>query len=136
MLLFIVTILLVEPWKRRRLVEGVETRLRETTVKSNEATQSSLMAIRELIASKQEGQVDDAVVAREIANIVEPVDQTIDELTVEQQTETPSMWYRLLALRGWPDRHSDEETLLAGIAGVVGGVAITVLATCMRATSS
>ncbi|SCV70332.1 BQ2448_1726 [Microbotryum intermedium] len=53
-LLFITTILLVEPWKRRRLVEGVEARLRETTSEGQEATMASLVSLQSLLTDAQE----------------------------------------------------------------------------------
>lgn len=70
-LLFIITILLVEPWKRKRLVEGVEARsvslvvpqppqlifplhrLRSSTTEGQEATLSSLMSLQALLTDAQ-----------------------------------------------------------------------------------
>ncbi|SGY14883.1 BQ5605_C013g07146 [Microbotryum silenes-dioicae] len=53
-LLFIITILLVEPWKRRRLVEGVEARLRENANEGQEATMASLLSLQSLLTDAQE----------------------------------------------------------------------------------
>lgn len=74
-LLFIITILLIEPWKRRRLVEGVETRcerglglafkrpradldtlirLRTNTVESQEATVAALNTLQALLTGAQD----------------------------------------------------------------------------------
>lgn len=70
-LLFIITILLVEPWKRKRLVEGVEARsvlpllccspelttlsprLRSSTSEGQEATLASLVSLQSLLTDAQ-----------------------------------------------------------------------------------
>ncbi|GAA5836882.1 hypothetical protein JCM3766R1_006288 [Sporobolomyces carnicolor] len=52
-LLFIVTLLLIEPWRRRRLVENVEERLRTNSQQSHEATLAQLVSLQNLFSEAQ-----------------------------------------------------------------------------------
>ncbi|GAA6060371.1 hypothetical protein JCM10212_004555 [Sporobolomyces blumeae] len=52
-LLFIITLLLIEPWRRRRLVENVEERLRTNTQQGHEATLAQLDSLQQLFVDAQ-----------------------------------------------------------------------------------
>ncbi|GAA5990761.1 hypothetical protein JCM5350_004634, partial [Sporobolomyces pararoseus] len=52
-LLFIITLLLIEPWRRRRLVENVEERLRTNSQQSHEATLAQLVSLQNLFTEAQ-----------------------------------------------------------------------------------
>ncbi|GAA5895559.1 She9p [Sporobolomyces salmoneus] len=52
-LLFIITLLLIEPWRRRRLVENVEERLRTNSQQSQEATLAQLVSLQNLFIEAQ-----------------------------------------------------------------------------------
>ncbi|BGP49527.1 sensitivity to high expression protein she9 [Rhodotorula kratochvilovae] len=52
-LLFIITLLLIEPWRRRRLVANVEERLRSNSQQGHEATQSQLESMQTLLQQAQ-----------------------------------------------------------------------------------
>ncbi|GAA5888136.1 hypothetical protein JCM5296_005446 [Sporobolomyces johnsonii] len=52
-LLFIITLLLIEPWRRRRLVENVEERLRVNSREGQEATLAQLVSLQSLLADAQ-----------------------------------------------------------------------------------
>ncbi|GAA5927010.1 She9p [Sporobolomyces koalae] len=52
-LLFIITLLLIEPWRRRRLVENVEERLRTNTQQGHEATLAQLVSLQNLFSDAQ-----------------------------------------------------------------------------------
>lgn len=79
--LFIVTILLVEPWKRRRLVEGVEERLRHSTNLSNEATVTSITTLQSLLNDAQ-GKLDRLLISAPLAYL---------DSTSSQHFDSPSM---------------------------------------------
>ena len=110
MFLFIVTILLVEPWKRRRLVEGVEERsvsrsdsplyfgpssasresptdssrcgrLRHSTNLSNEATVTSITTLQSLLNDAQ-GKLDRLLISAPLAYL---------DSTSSQHFDSPSM---------------------------------------------
>ncbi|GAA5972094.1 hypothetical protein JCM11641_002492 [Rhodosporidiobolus odoratus] len=52
-LLFIITLLLIEPWRRRKLVEKVEERLRTNTQEGHDATLAKLESFRALLGDAQ-----------------------------------------------------------------------------------
>lgn len=125
-LLFIVTILLVEPWKRKRLVEGVETRLRENTRESHEATQASLLALQSLLTATNE-----AWASESIQSAVQDVEVEIAATSVNTDASTPPEEAETAVWRDWlkrlPDRHSHEGLALASTAGVVVGVLLSIV---------
>ncbi|GAA5990992.1 hypothetical protein JCM10908_006491 [Rhodotorula pacifica] len=53
-LLFIISLLLIEPWRRRRLVENVEERLRKNAEAGQEVAQTQLATLHELLEHAQE----------------------------------------------------------------------------------
>ncbi|GAA5860819.1 hypothetical protein JCM3774_003152 [Rhodotorula dairenensis] len=52
-LLFIISLLLIEPWRRRRLVENVEERLRKNAEAGQETAQAQLATLHELLEQAQ-----------------------------------------------------------------------------------
>ncbi|KPV74357.1 uncharacterized protein RHOBADRAFT_54196 [Rhodotorula graminis WP1] len=69
-LLFLMSLLLIEPWRRRRLVENVEERLRENSQQGHDATQKHLAGLQELVQQAQA--TLDAVAASTAALAVPP----------------------------------------------------------------
>ncbi|GAA5874656.1 hypothetical protein JCM8547_003949 [Rhodosporidiobolus lusitaniae] len=52
-LLFIITLILIEPWRRRKLVERVEERLRSNTQEGHDVTNAKLESFRTLLEEAQ-----------------------------------------------------------------------------------
>ncbi|GAA6021731.1 hypothetical protein JCM11491_001396 [Sporobolomyces phaffii] len=151
-LLFIVTLLLIEPWRRRRLVENVEERLRMNSQQSHEATLAQLVSLQSLFSEAQtkldhlttlavappppppvEASTDEiaAVATPEpvVASEPEPIVEPTPSATTERPEEPPRK--TLDSIRtvddAWvltKERLAGNETVAAGVAGAIGGLVL------------
>lgn len=151
-LLFLISILLIEPWRRRRLVENVEERLRKNAEAGQETAQAQLASLHELLEQAQAS--IDAVAAATLATTSQP-DQATSSVAVDAQlvetagplsdtllppspdeTETPQVAAATPTAKS-PEKFTPEwaidevkhaveghEVLAAGAAGAVGGLAL------------
>ncbi|KAK4049154.1 sensitivity to high expression protein she9 [Microbotryomycetes sp. JL201] len=130
-LLFIVTILLVEPWKRRRLVEGVEERLRTRTSEGQDATMASLLNLQSLLTDAQ-SKLDTLV---DTERNTEEVESAAAAAPAEVAIPPPTMPLSQDGSRSleigqvWANRHMTKEQELAAVGGVgvLAGVVCTLL---------
>ncbi|GAA5846363.1 hypothetical protein JCM9279_001346 [Rhodotorula babjevae] len=83
-LLFLMSLLLIEPWRRRRLVENVEERLRENSQQGHAATQQHLEGLQELV---QQAQATLDAVAASTAALAVPPPSLPNETTLETEVE-------------------------------------------------
>ncbi|GEM08786.1 mitochondrial distribution and morphology family 33 [Rhodotorula toruloides] len=148
-LLFIVTLLLIEPWRRRRLVQNVEERLRTNSQQGHDATQAQLETLQQLL---QQTQASLDAVAATTASLATPTpappspipvpetpftpifDSTSPEAVAAASPSTSAESARKLSQQ--PHNRVVEQALAAieghevwaaGAAGAVGGVAIAAL---------
>ncbi|BGP09345.1 sensitivity to high expression protein she9 [Rhodotorula toruloides] len=151
-LLFIVTLLLIEPWRRRRLVQNVEERLRTNSQQGHDATQAQLETLQHLL---QQTQASLDAVAATTAGIAAPPPAPPSPIPVPETPFTPvfdSTSPEAVAAASSPGStetgpsstasqqpHSrvveqalaaieGHEVWAAGAAGAVGGIAIAALA--------
>ncbi|GAA5962431.1 hypothetical protein JCM8115_001492 [Rhodotorula mucilaginosa] len=152
-LLFLLSILLIEPWRRRRLVENVEERLRKNAEAGQETAQAQLATLHELLEQAQAS--INAVAAATLATATQP-DQATSPVAVDAQlvetadslsdtllppspdeTDTPQTAAAAMPTAKSPEKYTPEwaidevkhaieghEVLAAGAAGAVGGLAL------------
>ncbi|BGP33344.1 sensitivity to high expression protein she9 [Rhodotorula toruloides] len=150
-LLFIITLLLIEPWRRRRLVQNVEERLRTNSQQGHDATQAQLETLQHLL---QQTQASLDAVAATTAGLAAPPPAPASPIPVPETPFTPvfnSTSPEALAAASLPaaagatpsstaSEHSHSrvveqalaaveghEVWAAGAAGAVGGIAIAAL---------
>ncbi|KAK4055919.1 hypothetical protein OIO90_003176 [Microbotryomycetes sp. JL221] len=121
-LLFAVTILLVEPWKRRRLVEGVE----ERTTEGQDATMASLVTLQSLLMDAQTKLdslvTQEAEIARqskidnEFSTIHPPA--YITEVTEDDTEAVESAVAEAQLILANDDKRREQELWVVGTAGV------------------
>ncbi|KAL8287665.1 hypothetical protein RQP46_003523 [Phenoliferia psychrophenolica] len=135
-LLFVTTLLLIEPWKRKRLVEGVESRLRENTNTTAQATVASLSSLQTLLTATQEklDHLSHAILTPASAPVSSVVDDD-EETTETQGSEDPTV---LPYSEGDPSpaaegslvvtrTQREKELWLVGGAGAAVGVGVSLL---------
>lgn len=145
--LFIITLLLVEPWKRKRLVEGVESRLRDNTLKSHQET---LGTLKELLLLVEDGMGKlDAIVntspttsspsilmdlpppVEKAATIVEEEELEEESLETAQiipEERNSSLFSTITTFDHLiPLEERQKELLLVGVAGTAIGVGLSLL---------
>ncbi|PRQ77626.1 She9 / Mdm33 family-domain containing protein [Rhodotorula toruloides] len=150
-LLFIITLLLIEPWRRRRLVQNVEERLRTNSQQGHDATQAQLETLQHLL---QQTQASLDAVAATTAGLAAPPPAPPSPIPVPETPFTPvfdSTSPEAVAAASSPastettasptasqQPHSrvveqalaaveGHEVWAAGAAGAVGGIAIAAL---------
>ncbi|GAA5907846.1 hypothetical protein JCM8208_001961 [Rhodotorula glutinis] len=145
-LLFLMSLLLIEPWRRRRLVENVEERLRENSQQGHDATRKHLEGLQELVQQAQA--TLDAVAASTAALAVPPppvspslLPETTLETEVEPTVVLPASTDDAVVLVPSARAQQPHERVLeqareaiqgnevwaAGAAGAVGGVVLVAL---------
>ncbi|KAM0750731.1 hypothetical protein T439DRAFT_325789 [Meredithblackwellia eburnea MCA 4105] len=129
--LFILTILLIEPWRRKRLVEGVETRLRENTNATSQATTSSIASLHSLVASSQE-KIDLLYEASQTPSSTgedgeRHESQGSDDSALVPFSEGDPRSDNPGPLNNSRGGDRERELLLVGAAGAVAGVGISIL---------
>lgn len=77
-LLFIITLLLIEPWRRRRLVENVEERF-VASLESHRLSRSPITALR-LRANAQQGHDATQTQLESLQNLVQQAQATLDSV--------------------------------------------------------
>ncbi|CEQ41588.1 SPOSA6832_03338, partial [Sporobolomyces salmonicolor] len=142
-LLFIITLLLIEPWRRRRLVENVEERLRVNSREGQEATLAQLVSLQSLLADAQT-KLDALTTSAVTSPPAEPLPETVSEpipclpvpvaTSAEDEVEPQpqsrpaktlgSIKSSEEALEYAKERIEGNEVWAAGAAGVLGGIAL------------
>ncbi|GJN90210.1 hypothetical protein Rhopal_003209-T1 [Rhodotorula paludigena] len=143
-LLFIITLLLIEPWRRRRLVENVEERLRANAQQGHDATQSQLESLQNLVQQAQA--TLDSVASSTAALAAAPpppipppppppeviampegkAAQDAAEQREEGEADRPRTRPERV-LQQAQEAIAGRETWAAGVAGAVGGVVLAAL---------
>ncbi|GAA5873670.1 hypothetical protein JCM16303_002552 [Sporobolomyces ruberrimus] len=142
-LLFIITLLLIEPWRRRRLVANVEERLRTNHQESHEATLAQLVSLQDLFTEAQtkldhlaslavtppsptESSPVEALPI-EPASSIEAAPVTTSLTTTEERPRRRTLEEVRTIDDAWvlaKEKVEGNETVAAGIAGTVGGLVL------------
>ncbi|KAI5475798.1 mitochondrial distribution and morphology family 33 [Pseudohyphozyma bogoriensis] len=134
-LIFVITILLVEPWKRKRLVEGVESRLRDNTKAGQETTNASLEALHSLLADAQTKL--DVLLApplspppsTEAATPLppSPIDEILLEEGAEKEEEKEETELKAVVERRFEEarKEREREMWIVGVGGVAAGLVLS-----------
>ncbi|GAA6015715.1 hypothetical protein JCM10207_008772 [Rhodosporidiobolus poonsookiae] len=139
-LLFIFTLLLIEPWRRRKLVEKVEERLRTNTQEGHDATLAKLDSFRTLLHDAQEKLSELAASTAALSAAPPPpapAPPPAPEPPVlppppppppaDEPAPPPRRPLPHPLLEQARDAVEQHEVLAAGATGVVGGIAIAAL---------